>query len=116
MDRILTDKVAIVTGAGSGIGRGSAEILARHGASVLVADRDCASARSTAETIGMAGGEAHAMTVDVADDAQLETLVAAAVEHHGGLDILLPSHPDVIIDMDPAAGRIVVRPLTYYGE
>ena len=34
----------------------------------------------------------------------------------GGADILLPSHPDVIIDMDPAAGRIVVRPLTYYGE
>jgi 16S rRNA processing protein RimM len=34
----------------------------------------------------------------------------------GGTDILLPSHPDVIIDMDPAAGRIVVRPLTYYGE
>jgi 16S rRNA processing protein RimM len=34
----------------------------------------------------------------------------------GGTDILLPSHPDVIVDMDPAAGRIVVRPLTYYGE
>ena len=34
----------------------------------------------------------------------------------GGTDILLPSHPDVIIAMDPAAGRIVVRPLTYYGE
>jgi 16S rRNA processing protein RimM len=34
----------------------------------------------------------------------------------GGTDILLPSHPDVIIDMDLAAGRIVVRPLTYYGE
>ena len=34
----------------------------------------------------------------------------------GGSDILLPSHPDVIISMEPAAGRIVVRPLTYYGE
>jgi 16S rRNA processing protein RimM len=34
----------------------------------------------------------------------------------GGTDILLPSHPDVIVTMDPAAGRIVVRPLTYYGE
>ncbi|MCC2628077.1 MAG: hypothetical protein K0S14_1727, partial [Thermomicrobiales bacterium] len=34
----------------------------------------------------------------------------------GGTDILLPSHPDVILAMDPAAGRIVVRPLTYYGE
>jgi 16S rRNA processing protein RimM len=34
----------------------------------------------------------------------------------GGTDILLPSHPDVIIAMDPAAGRLVVRPLTYYGE
>jgi 16S rRNA processing protein RimM len=34
----------------------------------------------------------------------------------GGADILLPSHPDVIVAMDPAAGRVVVRPLTYYGE
>jgi 16S rRNA processing protein RimM len=34
----------------------------------------------------------------------------------GSTDILLPSHPDVIISMDPAAGRIVVRPLSYYGE
>jgi len=34
----------------------------------------------------------------------------------GGADILLPSHPDVVIAMDPAAGRVVVRPLTYYGE
>jgi 16S rRNA processing protein RimM len=42
--------------------------------------------------------------------------VLVIAPHDGGLDILLPSHPDVIIDMDPAAGRIVVRPLTYYGE
>ena len=34
----------------------------------------------------------------------------------GGADILLPSHPDVVVTMDPAAGRIVVRPLVYYGE
>ena len=34
----------------------------------------------------------------------------------GGADMLLPSHPDVVVAMDPAAGRIVVRPLIYYGE
>jgi NAD(P)-dependent dehydrogenase (short-subunit alcohol dehydrogenase family) len=66
---ILTGKCAIVTGAGSGIGRGSAEILARHGASVLVSDRDGAAAMATAEAIRTAGGKAHAMTTDVSDDA-----------------------------------------------
>jgi NAD(P)-dependent dehydrogenase (short-subunit alcohol dehydrogenase family) len=85
---ILTGKCAIVTGAGSGIGRGSAEILARHGASVLVSDRDGAAAMATAEAIRTAGGKAHAMTTDVSDDAQLEALVTGALEHYGGLDIL----------------------------
>ena len=85
---ILTGKVAIVTGAGSGIGRASAEILARHGASVVVSDRDGAAAEATAETIRAAGGKAHAIEIDVSDDTQLESLVAAAIERHGSLDIL----------------------------
>jgi 16S rRNA processing protein RimM len=42
--------------------------------------------------------------------------VLIVAPNDGGADILLPSHPDVIVAMDPAAGRIVVRPLTYYGE
>jgi 16S rRNA processing protein RimM len=54
---------------------------------------------------------------------QVTDLMETGVNHvlviapdDGGTDILLPSHPDVIVTMDPAAGRIVVRPLTYYGE
>ena len=42
--------------------------------------------------------------------------VLVVTREHGGEEMLLPSHPDVIIDLDPAAGRIVARPLTYYGE
>ena len=42
--------------------------------------------------------------------------VLVITPENGGADILLPSHPDVVVAMDPAAGRIIVRPLVYYGE
>lgn len=51
---------------------------------------------------------------DVMETGANDVLVVAPED--GGADILLPSHPDVVLEMDPAAGRIVVRPLTYYGE
>lgn len=51
---------------------------------------------------------------DLMETGANDVLVIASDD--GGADILLPSHPDVIVAMDPAAGRIVVRPLTYYGE
>jgi NAD(P)-dependent dehydrogenase (short-subunit alcohol dehydrogenase family) len=78
--------VALVTGAGSGIGRAAARLLAREGARVMVSDVDVEGGRETAELVRRAGGEARFARADVADAADVEGLVAAALEQLGGLD------------------------------
>ncbi len=85
---LLDKKVAIVTGAGSGIGAASARRFAAEGASVVVADIRAHKAHETAEAITAEGGEAFAVAVDVADAASVAAMVAAAVSHYGGLDVL----------------------------
>ena len=80
-------KVALVTGAGSGIGRASATRLAAEGAAVVAADIDEASAGETVEQLRAAGGRAAAVAVDVSDPASVEAAVAVAVREFGGLDL-----------------------------
>ncbi len=75
--------VALVTGAGSGIGRAVALLLGTRGVEVVVADIDDATARATAAEIG---ASAVAVRADVADPASVEAMIATAVEHFGGLD------------------------------
>ena len=80
-------RVAVVTGAGSGIGRASAEALAGAGAHVVCADVVASSAEATAEGITAAGGSAEVVGLDVADRHAVERTAAGTVERHGSLDI-----------------------------
>jgi D-sorbitol dehydrogenase (acceptor) len=85
----LSNKVAIVTGAGQGNGRAIALRLAHDGASVLVADLNLATAQSVADEIVSTDGRAAAVAVDVRDQPQVQAMVEAAVERFGSLDILV---------------------------
>ncbi|MEM7250529.1 MAG: SDR family NAD(P)-dependent oxidoreductase [Pseudomonadota bacterium] len=87
MDR-LAGKSAIVTGAGSGIGRASAKLFARHGATVLAVDQNPDAVADTVAAIKDVGGTGIAASADVGDEAQVQTFVGAAIEQFGHLDIL----------------------------
>ena len=82
-------RVALVAGAGGGIGRACAERLATEGARVVCADIDLATAAATASAIVSGHGEAIGLAVDITDLESCHTLVAAAVEHYGRLDVLV---------------------------
>ncbi|MFB0545936.1 MAG: SDR family NAD(P)-dependent oxidoreductase, partial [Anaerolineae bacterium] len=84
----LEGKVAIVTGGGSGIGRAAAELFAREGAKVVVAEYKADAGQETAQTIKDAGGEALFVEIDVSDSAQVEQMVQATLDAYGGIDIL----------------------------
>jgi 3-oxoacyl-[acyl-carrier protein] reductase len=84
----LRDKVAIVTGASRGIGRGVALMLASRGALVVAAARGD-HADGTVSAIGAAGGRAEAASLDVTDSAAVAALVSAALERHGRIDVLV---------------------------
>jgi len=83
----LRDRVAVITGAGSGIGAASALAMAREGARVVVADIDEAAARATAAAIEKDGGQAMAVRADVSRLADNDTLVHRAVATWGRLDV-----------------------------
>jgi NAD(P)-dependent dehydrogenase (short-subunit alcohol dehydrogenase family) len=97
-------KVALITAAASGIGRATAEIMAREGATVLAVDTN--EERLAAAAAAMAGagpGEAHAIPADALDEAQVEAVVADAARRHGRIDILVNAVGGSTIIADPAA-------------
>lgn len=79
----LNGKLTLVTGAGSGIGAGIAAMLAQAGATVLIADRDLAAAGRTVDTLTQQNHRAHAIAVDVADEASVIKACAEVVSAHG---------------------------------
>ncbi len=103
MGRVM-DKVALVTGAGGGIGGAGAEGLGREGAAVFCTDIDAAAAEATAGRIRAAGGRAAALPLDVRDRTAVDAVVAACVQEFGRLDILLEcagiSHRGNFLDLD----------------
>lgn len=89
MDITLDGEVSIVTGAGRGMGRGIARVLAHHGARVLVADVDEKTATDVAGEIAADGREAAAVRVDVSDRAAVRRAVDGCLTRWGTVDILV---------------------------
>jgi NAD(P)-dependent dehydrogenase (short-subunit alcohol dehydrogenase family) len=102
----LTDRVAVVTGGGQGIGEGIAKAFAESGAAVVVAARHADRIERVADEINAAGGRALAVRTDVTDKAAVEALADAAVDTFGGLDIWVNN----------AGGSPVRSPLTELAE
>jgi NAD(P)-dependent dehydrogenase (short-subunit alcohol dehydrogenase family) len=84
----LKDRIAVITGAGSGLGRAGALAFARAGARVVVSDLDAASTDATVDAIRAAGGEAAGIPADAGDPAQAKHLIDETVRRLGGLDVL----------------------------
>ncbi len=84
----LEGKVALITGAGTGIGRATAQLMAGEGAKVVVAELNAAAGEQTAQLIHQAGGNAIAIATDVTDPDSIKAAVDKAVQHYGALHIL----------------------------
>jgi 3-hydroxybutyrate dehydrogenase len=96
----LNGKIAIITGAASGIGKDIAKRFATEDAEVVIADLQLAAAQATADEINRAGGTAMAVAMDVSDESTVEAGVAAAFERFGAVDILVSN-----------AGIQIVKPI-----
>jgi 2-deoxy-D-gluconate 3-dehydrogenase len=85
----LDDRVAVVTGGASGLGRAAVRLFAAAGARVVVADRNESAARQCADEVARDGGRASASVIDVADEASVERAFSEVAAREGRLDILL---------------------------
>lgn len=85
----FTDRVAVITGGGHGIGRASAARIAAEGGTAIIWDQDADAAQTSADSISRSGGRAHATAVDVAVENQVSEAVAQLVQSHGRIDVLV---------------------------
>jgi NAD(P)-dependent dehydrogenase (short-subunit alcohol dehydrogenase family) len=104
----LQDKVAIITGAGSGMGRVAAQMFAAEGAKVVVAEYDEKAGTETMDLVRAAGGEAAFVRTDVSSEADAAAMVAAAKDRYGRVDVLynnagvMPELDHSVVDTDVA--------------
>ncbi len=109
----LKDRIALITGAGRGIGRAIAEHYGREGARVAVADLTQEAAQEAVDAIEQAGGTAMALAMDVTDEQAVDAGVAAIVDKWGGLDIALANagiqHIDAVHKLGYADWRKVMN-------
>jgi NAD(P)-dependent dehydrogenase (short-subunit alcohol dehydrogenase family) len=85
----LTGKVAVVTGSSRGIGRSSAELLARLGAKVVISSRKLDACEQVAAGIRKEGGDAHVIPCNISRRAEVDALIAGSIKHYGKIDILV---------------------------
>src|ERR1700746_3409901 len=85
----LTGKVAVITGSSRGIGRSSAELLARLGAKVVISSRKADACEQGADGIREEGGDAHVIPCNISRRAEVEALISGATKHYGKIDILV---------------------------
>ncbi len=109
---LLTDKVAIITGGGQGIGKGIALTFARFGANVVIADRNASLGESAAAEVRALGRKGLAITTDVKDFEQVKAMVDRTVKELGGVDILVNNAggqiPHPFLEMGPDRWRRAV--------
>jgi NAD(P)-dependent dehydrogenase (short-subunit alcohol dehydrogenase family) len=99
----FTDKVALITAAANGIGRATAEIIAREGGTVVAIDNNQARLDDLIATLRGAGGRAHGHLVDALDPKQVDAVVAAVDKEHRGIDILVNAVGGSTIVAKPSA-------------
>lgn len=112
MDGLLEGKVAVITGAGSGVGRAAVRLWCEHGAKVIAADINFETAEETVALSGAPQGAAKAVRCDVADPASVSAAVALAVETFGRLDVMY-NNAGITIMPQPGTGlrKLVDAPL-----
>jgi meso-butanediol dehydrogenase / (S,S)-butanediol dehydrogenase / diacetyl reductase len=104
---LLADRVAVVTGGAGGIGAATANLFARQGATVIVADIDAELAQRTVDDITASGGSALSVITDVRDGAQVAELARSVLDRFGRVDVLVNNvghwlrHPGNFADTDP---------------
>ena len=102
----FTDRVAIITAAASGIGRATADIMAREGANVVAVDIDQARLDDTVAALRAAGGRAVAKRADALDAVQVDAVAAAVAHEFGAVDILVNAVGGSTVIPHPGATRI----------